>query len=105
MAIAFLMNARGSFEDLRGDVWRGQRGSNHFAVAFSRVDALDSGPLLAFDLKFLTSIGGLNIFFSRWEVLNPGFLGTDVAEREKANPYAFDLFKTKQEAKTYHDNR
>lgn len=36
MAIAFLMNARGSFEDLRGDVWRGQRGSNHFAVAPSR---------------------------------------------------------------------
>jgi len=36
MSIAFLMNARGSFEDLRGDVWRGQRGSNHFAVAPSR---------------------------------------------------------------------
>jgi len=36
MAIAFLMNARGSFNDLRGDVWRGQRGSNHFAVAPSR---------------------------------------------------------------------
>lgn len=36
MAIAFLMNARESFDDLRGDVWRGQRGSNHFAVAPSR---------------------------------------------------------------------
>ena len=36
MAIAFLMNARESFADLRGDVWRGQRGSNHFAVAPSR---------------------------------------------------------------------
>ncbi len=36
MAIAFLMNARESFNDLRGDVWRGQRGSNHFAVAPSR---------------------------------------------------------------------
>jgi acyl-homoserine lactone acylase PvdQ len=36
MAIAFLMNARGSFNDLQGDVWRGQRGSNHFAVAPSR---------------------------------------------------------------------
>jgi acyl-homoserine-lactone acylase len=36
VAIAFLMNARESFVDLRGDVWRGQRGSNHFAVAPSR---------------------------------------------------------------------
>ncbi len=35
-AIAFLMNARESFDDIRGDVWRGQRGSNHFAVAPSR---------------------------------------------------------------------
>ena len=36
MAIAFLMNARESFNDIQGDVWRGQRGSNHFAVAPSR---------------------------------------------------------------------
>jgi acyl-homoserine-lactone acylase len=36
MTIAFLMNARESFDDIRGDVWRGQRGSNHFAVAPSR---------------------------------------------------------------------
>lgn len=36
MSIAFLMNARESFSDLRGDVWRGQRGSNHFAVAPAR---------------------------------------------------------------------
>lgn len=36
LAITFLMNARESFNDLRGDVWRGQRGSNHFAVAPSR---------------------------------------------------------------------
>ena len=36
IAIAFLMNARESFNDIRGDVWRGQRGSNHFAVAPSR---------------------------------------------------------------------
>jgi acyl-homoserine-lactone acylase len=36
MTIAFLMNARRSFDDLRGDVWRGQRGSNHFAVAPAR---------------------------------------------------------------------
>ncbi len=36
MSIAFLMNARESFDDLRGDVWRGQRGSNHFAVSPAR---------------------------------------------------------------------
>jgi acyl-homoserine-lactone acylase len=36
MAIAFLMNARESYDDLREDQWRGQRGSNHFAVAPSR---------------------------------------------------------------------
>ena len=36
ISIAFLMNARESFNDLRGDVWRGQRGSNHFTVAPSR---------------------------------------------------------------------
>ncbi len=35
-SIAFLMNARESFDDIQGDVWRGQRGSNHFAVAPSR---------------------------------------------------------------------
>jgi acyl-homoserine-lactone acylase len=36
ISIAFLMNAKESFNDLQGDVWRGQRGSNHFAVSPSR---------------------------------------------------------------------
>jgi acyl-homoserine-lactone acylase len=36
LSIAFLMNARESFADIRGDVGRGQRGSNHFAVAPAR---------------------------------------------------------------------
>ncbi len=36
ITIAFLMNSRKSFNGLQEDVWRGQRGSNHFAVAPSR---------------------------------------------------------------------
>ncbi len=47
MTIAFLMNARESFDDLQGDVWRGQRGSNHFAVAPSR--SASGNALLSMD--------------------------------------------------------
>jgi acyl-homoserine-lactone acylase len=36
IAIGFLMNARESIDDIQDDVYRGQRGSNHFAVAPAR---------------------------------------------------------------------
>jgi acyl-homoserine lactone acylase PvdQ len=46
-SIAFLMNARESFDDIQGDIWRGQRGSNHFAVSPKR--SISGYALLSMD--------------------------------------------------------